>query len=92
MEKLGRTGWCDSRHASRRREGACKECNKRIWLKEFERPPKIMQPLALPVEPERMNERMAAQQGCFIFPFADERAFEANLCRTFALESLGCPW
>jgi len=36
-------------------------------------------PLALPVEPERKNARMTAQQGGFIFPLNADRPFEDNL-------------
>ena len=42
--------------------------------------------LALPVEPEVLNDRLLAQQGCFIFPLADEEPFEKNLFETFGLD------
>lgn len=39
--------------------------------------------LVLRVEPERMNERLAAQQGLFLFPLAISESFMVNLAHTF---------
>jgi hypothetical protein len=42
--------------------------------------------LVVAVEPERMNERLAAQQGLFLFPFDLGVSFEENLAETFRLD------
>jgi len=42
--------------------------------------------LVVAVEPERMNERLAAQQGLFLFPFDLGASFEENLAETFRLD------
>jgi hypothetical protein len=42
--------------------------------------------LVVAVEPERMNERLAAQQGLFLFPFDLTASFEENLAETFRLD------
>ena len=39
--------------------------------------------LVFPVEPDRMNERMAIQQGLFLFPLNPKIVFEANLAAVF---------
>ena len=41
--------------------------------------------LVVAVEPERMNERLAAQQGLFLFAFDLGVSFEENLAETFRL-------
>ena len=38
----------------------------------------------LRVEPTRLNERLAIQQGTFLFPFTITKSFEQNLCATFS--------
>lgn len=54
------------------------------WHKK--KPPGLEQPLALPVEPETLNSRVAAQRGCFVFPLVAEESFERNLFSTFDLQ------
>ena len=73
----------------RQREMARVECCKRIKISPKWRLtgglPELETPLALPVEPERMNARMAAQQGCFIFPLLGKWSFQKNLFTTFGI-------
>jgi hypothetical protein len=42
----------------------------------------------IPVEPERLNERISIQQGLFLFPCDLEISFEHNLSETFGLSGL----
>lgn len=51
----------------------------------------LLPALALPIEPERKNPRMAAQEGCFIFAMAADGTFEQNLFETFGLKA-PCDW
>jgi hypothetical protein len=48
--------------------------------------PELEQPLVLPVEPERMNERLRAQHGLFLFPMDSSKSFEENLASTLGEE------
>jgi len=52
------------------------ELNKLIWKNDNES-------LVFPVEPDRMNERLAIQQGLFLFPLNPKDSFEANLAAVF---------
>lgn len=87
--------------ASQRRRGARIEARKWLMLDEnwgkrgFEKQRKCfgldkgqkLPALALPIEPERMNPRMAAQGGSFIFAMGADRTFEENLFGSFGLEA-----
>lgn len=78
-----------ARQASRRRRGARIECARRIGITKTwrnRRLPSLKVPLALPVEPERVNVRTAAQQGCFIFPLLARLPFADNLFGTFGMD------
>ncbi len=44
-------------------------------------------PLVIPVWPERMNRRLAMQQGTFLFPLSLQISFEDNLLRSFDLST-----
>ena len=44
--------------------------------------------LIIPVEPERMNERLSIQQGLFLFPGDLSTSFEQNLADTFQIDVL----
>lgn len=46
--------------------------------------------LVVAVEPERMNPRLAAQKGLFLFPFDLTSTFEDNLAATFGLDAFEC--
>jgi len=52
------------------------ELNRLIWKNDNES-------LVFPVEPDRMNERLAIQQGLFLFPLNPKVGFEANLAAVF---------
>jgi hypothetical protein len=52
------------------------ELNRLIWKSENDS-------LVFPVEPDRMNERLAIQQGLFLFPLNLKVGFESNLAAVF---------
>lgn len=98
---LKRKDWYGREEASQRRRGARIEAKEWLMVDEKYRNTGFtnlkgrlglrnedpLPPLALPIEPERMNPRMAAQDGSFIFAMAADRTFEENLFQTFGLKA-----
>lgn len=88
MDRIGKRELYDGQQASQRRRGARIECRKRIMLDDHWSKCALecgIPPAALPFEPERLNPRMAAQTGCFVFPLMGQKKFEENLFATFGL-------
>ncbi len=88
MDRIGRRKSYDGQQASQRRRGARIECRERIMLDDRWSKCRLqggIPPAALPFEPERLNPRMAAQTGCFVFPLMGQKTFEENLFATFGL-------
>lgn len=62
--------------------------NNREYIKRIERllaQPLPASPGVMPVEPDRLNERMSIQQGVFLFPTAIELSFIQNLAAAFEI-------
>jgi len=89
MDRICSRALYDEQQASQRRRGARIECRKRIMLDDRWSKRALdneVRATALPFEPERLNPRMAAQTGCFVFPLLGQKRFEENLFATFGLE------
>ena len=60
--------WLDPSHQSTR------------WVEQYVKAKLNRLDFVLTVEPPRLNQRLAIQKGCFLFPFNIEKKFEQNLC------------